>query len=218
MLLKNIDFSYEKKQILHDFSLELPNKGVVIIMGSSGCGKTTLLRIIAGLETIDSGEIISNKVKPSFLFQEDRLLPQLTVEENLLLVQPVGGVEAVERRLKQLGLDEEANSYPDQLSGGMKRRVALARALCYEGDILILDEPLKGLSPEHRRELWPLLRAEGKNKLVLWVCHDEEEACTAGDRVIVFKGPPLRVNQDLSPAESQKAFKNGGVAVAKIAN
>ncbi|NLN82938.1 MAG: ABC transporter ATP-binding protein [Firmicutes bacterium] len=212
MKLKNIDFAYENKQIMKDFNLELPDLGVVIIMGTSGCGKTTLLRLIAGLEELQGGEIESDKTKPSFLFQEDRLLPQLTVEENILLVQPQGGIDEVKLRLEQLGLADESDSYPDSLSGGMKRRVALARALCYDGDVLILDEPLKGLSPEHRRELWPLLIAEGKKRLVLWVCHDDEEACVVGDRIIKFNGPPMKIEFDVSYLDTGDYFEEIAIA------
>jgi len=201
MNLLSVSFTFEKKQVLRDFSLELPDKGIVVIMGRSGCGKTTLLRLIAGLEQPKSGQILNTAKKPAFLFQEDRLLPQLTVWQNLMLIQPLGGTQEVTRRLQQMGLSEEAESYPDQLSGGMKRRVALARALCYEGDVLILDEPLKGLSPEHRRQLWPILMAEGEKRLVLWVSHDNEEAASVADRVIHLAGIPLKVTSDLSRSE-----------------
>jgi len=201
MNLQSVSFTFGKKQVLHDFSLELPDKGIVVIMGRSGCGKTTLLRLIAGLEHPETGQILNATKKTAFLFQEDRLLPQLSVWQNLMLIQPIGGTQEVTRRLQQIGLSDEAESYPDQLSGGMKRRVALARALCYEGDVLILDEPLKGLSPEHRRQLWPILMLEGEKRLVLWVSHDNEEAASVADRVIHLAGIPLKVTFDLSRAE-----------------
>ena len=201
MNLQSVSFTFEKKQVLREFSLELPEKGVVVLMGRSGCGKTTLLRLIAGLEQPEAGRILNPAHKPAFLFQEDRLLPQLSVYQNLMLIRPKEGAQEVNLRLQQMGLSEEAESYPDQLSGGMKRRVALARALCYNGDVLILDEPLKGLSPEHRRQLWPMLMAEGKKRLVLWVSHDTEEAATVADRVVHLAGIPLRVTYDLTRDE-----------------
>lgn len=193
MNLEAVSFTFEKKQVLRDFSLELPEKGVVVLMGRSGSGKTTLLRLIAGLERPEAGRILNPAQKPSFLFQEDRLLPQLNVFQNLMLVQPKGGAVEVQKRLQQVGLAEESQAYPGELSGGMKRRVALARALCYDGDLLILDEPLKGLSPEHRRQLWPILKAEGEKRLVLWVSHDNEEAAAVADRVIHLVGIPLKI-------------------------
>ena len=205
MNLQSVSFTFEKKQVLRDFSLELPERGVVVLMGRSGCGKTTLLRLIAGLERPETGQILNPAQKPAFLFQEDRLLPQLTVYQNLMLIQPKAGSQEVNLRLQQMGLSEEADAFPNQLSGGMKRRVALARALCYNGDVLILDEPLKGLSPEHRRHMWPILMAEGKKRLVLWVSHDNEEAATVADRVVHLAGIPLKVTYDLTRDE----FKTG---------
>lgn len=193
MKLESLSFTYDKRPVLRDFSLSLPNQGVVVIMGHSGCGKTTLLRLIAGLEKAQSGQVLDAAKKPSFLFQEDRLLPQLTVFQNLMLVQPKGGAAEVHKRLQQVGLEEESQAYPGELSGGMKRRVALARALCYDGDVLILDEPLKGLNIEHRRQLWPMLKAEGERRLVLWVSHDEEEAKAVANQVLHLSGFPLKI-------------------------
>lgn len=193
MKLESLSFTYDKRPVLRDFSLSLPNQGVVVIMGHSGCGKTTLLRLIAGLEKAQSGQVLDAAKKPSFLFQEDRLLPQLTVFQNLMLVQPKDGAAEVHKRLQQVGLEEESQAYPGELSGGMKRRVALARALCYDGDVLILDEPLKGLNIEHRRQLWPMLKAEGERRLVLWVSHDEEEAKAVANQVLHLSGFPLKI-------------------------
>lgn len=196
MKLENISFRFGDRSVLEHFNLELPKLGVVVLMGPSGCGKTTLLRLLAGLERADSGTMRDGFQRPAMMFQEDRLLPQLTVLQNILVCRPPGGVMDANKRLQQLGLANEAKTYPGELSGGMKRRLALARALCYDGDVLLLDEPLKGLDEPQRRQLWQVIAAEGSQRLVVWVSHDREEAAEVADRFILLQGPPLQIAED----------------------
>ena len=137
--LVDIHKEFDGKKVLDGISLSVAAGECVCLTGASGCGKTTLLRIAAGLETADSGvRNINAKTKIAVLFQEDRLLPWDTALSNITAV----GVDADRARyfLKRVGLENEADSYPDELSGGMKRRLSLARMLAYGGDLYLFDE------------------------------------------------------------------------------
>ena len=188
--LKHIDFSYGDKPVLKDFSLSLPQKGTVCLFGSSGLGKTTVLRLIAGLETPKKGSIegFENK-RITFVFQEDRLLPWRTAKENVALA--LGNTpEAKEKALavlSSLGLENDADRYPDEMSGGMCRRVAAARALAPESDVILADEPFTGLDEENRRVLAAALREKAKKELVVVVTHSEDEAALLNAEAVYLK-------------------------------
>lgn len=145
--LREVSLALDGKAVLEQLSLHIPADGVTCDRALRR-GKTTLLRLIAGLIRPDAGEITGVPDRPSFLFQEDRLIPWLTARGNVRAVLPPSGGAQADRLLREVGLDADADSYPDALSGGMRRRVALARALAYGGGILLLDEPFKGLDPE----------------------------------------------------------------------
>lgn len=189
--IKNLSFSYkknEKKPIIDNFSHTFPNSGIFVIMGSSGCGKTTLFSLIAGLIKPDSGEIITDARKIVFDFQEPRLLPWLTALQNVNFV--LGGkkdtIVKAEKALSRVGLSDFAGLYPDELSGGMQKRVALARALAYEeeGCILLLDEPFSGVDEESKTKLYEIIKALSQRSLVLLITHDSSEAEKYGDKII----------------------------------
>lgn len=188
--LKHIDFSYGDKLVLKDFSLSLPQKGAVCLFGVSGLGKTTVLRLIAGLEKPKNGSLegFENK-RITFIFQEDRLLPWRTAKENVALA--LGNTtEAKEKALavlSSLGLENDADRYPDEMSGGMCRRVAAARALAPESDIILADEPFTGLDEENRRVLAAALREKAKNELVVVVTHIEDEAALLNAESVYLK-------------------------------
>ena len=153
MLLKDIGIQFQEKNVFSSFTREFGK--YTCLVGPSGKGKTTLLKIIAGLCKPDSGTVENGPERPAFMFQDDLLFPWLTVLENVRIV-----CDDENRALQYLSaveLDREANSYPDKLSGGMKRRVALARALAYDGDMLILDEPFNGMDLPLVQRLLPLL-------------------------------------------------------------
>ncbi len=144
----NVSFSYGKNKVLENFSLEIKNGDKICLFGNSGCGKTTVLRLILGLERASNGEIIIKKsIKPAVVFQENRLLPFKTVLENVSLFAE--NEETAVYHLEALGLKDYLNAYPTSLSGGMKRRVAIARALSSNFDYLILDEAFTGLDNEN---------------------------------------------------------------------
>lgn len=190
--ISNLNKTYESQTVLANFSLSLPDHGIVCLFGRSGCGKTTLLRILAGLVAPDSGTITGLEHKRiSMVFQEDRLLPWLTVAGNVGIVQPEASV--VQYYLRSLQLSDKSRQFPAALSGGMRRRVALARALAYGGDLFILDEPLKGLDKGLKEAIYPHLRDLRQNSLVLMTTHDEGEIAALADQTFYVTGPPLTI-------------------------
>ena len=197
--LEGVRFAYEGKLVVDDFTLALPERGGVCLFGPSGCGKTTALRLLAGLERPDAGRVVGMEGKRvAMMFQEDRLLPWYTLRENLLLgmgkradVEKNGEGDAL-AWLDAVGLAGEAGRRPGELSGGMRRRAALARALARGGDVLMLDEPLKELDDANRQRLVGLIREQARGKLLVLVTHDREVAEALCDTVVLCQGPPLR--------------------------
>ena len=170
---KNVSFSYGEKQILKDFDLKIKKGERLCLFGESGRGKTTVLRLICSLEKPDSGmvNVESRNICP--VFQEDRLLPFLTVEENVLLFSDINNTDYV---LEKLKLKESKNLYPSELSGGMARRTALARALCKNGDIYIFDEPFTGLDTANIAAATELINEFTNGKTVVTVLHEKQYA------------------------------------------
>lgn len=201
--LRNINKAFAGKQILTNFSLSIPEKQILAIVGPSGGGKTTLLRMLAGLETIDSGEIYYNGESLAidelekrnllgFVFQDFQLFPHLSVLENLTL-SPIKTMsmnkEAAEKKarglLEQLGLAGHADAFPFSLSGGQKQRVALARAMMIDPEIIGYDEPTSALDPELRLEVEKLIlqnKERGMTQIV--VTHDLQFAENIADQIL----------------------------------
>lgn len=150
ILITNLSKSYGETVVFRNFSARLPLGETTVITGVSGGGKTTLLRLILGLETPDGGEIAGVPARRAAVFQEDRLCPQLTALENVLLTAGRKKERKARDILARLGLGESLAVPAAELSGGMRRRCALARALCAESDLLVLDEPFKGLDEANR--------------------------------------------------------------------
>lgn len=175
IILSGISKSFGDKIVLRDFSATFPNPGLTAIMGSSGAGKTTLIRILLRLTTPDAGTISGlDSLTPSVVFQENRLFPQLTALQNAEVAGTKG--RSGKYWLTRMGLGDSLSLKPDSLSGGMQRRVAIARALCYGGNFLVLDEPFKGLDIETRASILPIFREVKREKAVLLITHDPEEA------------------------------------------
>lgn len=207
--VENIDKSFildgEKQKVLDDISINVKNGEFVCLIGPSGCGKSTLLRIIAGLMKPDSGSIkINDKAKLSFVFQNFGLFPWLTVEQNIGFGLKMDGKsqqyieKEVRKRISQMGLDGFERKHPKELSGGMKQRVGIARALSVNPDILLLDEPFSALdtftAAKLRQDLLDIWR---ENKLtIVMVSHLVEETVELADKVIVFSSKPGRVKNE----------------------
>lgn len=173
----NLQKSFDGKQVLSGFSARFEDGGHYALMGPSGCGKTTLLNLLMGLQKPDGGEVrMPGGTKLSAVFQEDRLLKQMTAQANVALVSTASRNE-IEALLMELGIDEESLLKPvGTYSGGMKRRVALCRALLAEFDVLFLDEPYKGLDVETRKRVMKIVERYTQGKTVVLVTHDREEA------------------------------------------
>ena len=171
--INSLSKSFGEKKVLYSFTCEMEKGGLYCLMGPSGCGKTTLLRILAGLDTADEGDI-TGIGRVSVLFQEDRLIPHLTALQNVCLTS--GDIKKAEQALVRAGLSESFNVRAKALSGGMARRTALVRALLYESDTLLLDEPFKGLDPETKKTMVCLLKEHLGNRTLVCVTHDAEEA------------------------------------------
>ena len=181
ILITNLSKSYGETVVFRNFSARLPLGETTVITGVSGGGKTTLLRLILGLETPDGGEIAGVPARRAAgrvgaVFQEDRLCPQLTALENVLLISGRKKEREARDMLARLGLGESLAVPAAELSGGMRRRCALARALCAEFDLLVFDEPFKGLDEANRRAAMDAVRAVSDDKTVLLVTHDAAEA------------------------------------------
>ena len=168
---RNVSFSYKEKDIIRNWSFTIPKTGVLCFFGPSGCGKTTIFRLLCGLEKPSKGQMVNLPKKFSVVFQEDRLLPWKTVAENI----EITGQNA-ESVLKLVGLSDVSDEPISSLSGGMARRVAIARAIGYPGDILLLDEPFTGIEEEKIDILAEYILHLAKSIPVLLITHKEEEA------------------------------------------
>ena len=199
--LKNISKKFKDKEILSNFNLKVEENKILAIVGPSGGGKTTLLRMLAGLESIDTGEIIFNgenlplnelekRNLLGFVFQDFQLFPHMTVLENLVIspIQTMGIKKAEAKAIKlleQLGLENHCKSYPHSLSGGQKQRVALARAMMIEPKIIGYDEPTSALDPELRLEVEKLILQNKKLGITqIVVTHDLQFAENIADDIL----------------------------------
>lgn len=185
--LEKVTVTFGEKRVLDRFSLTLPETGITALSGPSGCGKTTLLRVLAGLQRRSAG-VVTVPPRPTLLFQENRLLPWRTVEQHIADVLPRARRGETGRWLALVELEEEARSYPGALSGGMGRRLALARALACGGGLYLLDEPFTGVDAARAARILERVRALGVP--VLLSSH-EAEIVALCDRVIPLAGPPL---------------------------
>ncbi|MBW7901735.1 MAG: ABC transporter ATP-binding protein [Rhodocyclaceae bacterium] len=214
--LSGVDFAYDAAPILSGIDLEIPSGQFVSLLGASGSGKSTLLRLIAGLQRTSRGHLLWNgeaidgpSLERGVVFQDYALFPWLSVVDNVAVAvgkaRPKSGKaerrEEAVARLKQVGLESAVGKYPFELSGGMRQRGAIARALALGSPLLLLDEPFGALDPVNRARLQDLLLAVWESatpkKTIVFVTHDVDEALYLGDRVVILGSTPGRVIADL---------------------
>lgn len=199
--LKNVQKSYlvdgRAFPVLQGINLTLPENTITVILGRSGCGKTTLLRLVGGLEEPDEGEIIFHaEHKTAFVFQESRLMPWLNVWENVRfgLEKKADDRLFIQNIIDMVGLSGFEKAYPSQLSGGMKQRVAIARAFAYEPSFIMMDEPFAALDyftrTQMQRELKRLQEERGAS--ILFVTHSIDEALLLGDKIVMIEDGQIK--------------------------
>ncbi|MBQ3080686.1 MAG: ABC transporter ATP-binding protein [Clostridia bacterium] len=189
IVVKGLGKRFSDKRVLDDFSCLIEGGKVTCLMGESGCGKTTLLRILSGLEDKDAGDVSGiNKKRLAFVFQEDRLIPHLSALENCIL--PLVHKNAKEKgvqALTALGLDKDIHTRVTDLSGGMARRVAIARALIADAETVFMDEPFKGLDEQTRKRVVEYVKKALEGKTALIVTHDSQDASDLNASIIHMK-------------------------------
>lgn len=186
MKIQHLCKSFDGKMVLDHVSLTLESGGTACLMAPSGRGKTTLLRCIAGLETPDSGQITDLPERIAYVFQEDRLCDGFSAVDNIRLVTGKAlGEGEIRRHLEELGLAGSLNQPVRELSGGMRRRVVISRAVCFGADLLLLDEPFKGLDDEARQQTADYILRHRGAAAILCVTHDREDAAALGGADIV---------------------------------
>ena len=169
--VRDLSVKFGEKQVFKDFSVSIPDTGIVLLAGESGIGKTTLLRVLCGLETPEHGTVTGLDGRTvSVVFQEPRLLEHLTALDNVAIVSD--RVKA-ENLLKRLNMEDELHSRSGSLSGGQKQRVSIARAFAFSDDVVLLDEPFTGLDEQNKTRAADLIRTA---KLAIVVTHDAKDA------------------------------------------
>ncbi len=212
--IKGLIKNYDSTEVFVGLNLTVKSNKVTVIMGASGSGKTTLLNCIAGLTPYD-GEI-SGVNGASFVFQEDRLVPFMSVYENLdfTLQKSVNKAERKEKILamiESVGLEDKINSVPDELSGGQKKRVSLARAFLSDSNLILMDEPLNSLDLGLKIKIAQLIETltEKYNKTVIFVTHDIDEALTIADEIVVIgNGGTLYSHVFISPSKNRNTLSD----------
>ena len=183
MKINNLTKKFGKKIVFNNVCLDFVDNGVTYVMGESGSGKTTVLRILAGLDKDFKGEIDTVSSKISYIFQEPRLFSNLSVYDNVKIVSDTSKYD-VYGLLKVVELEKEANDLPSSLSGGMKMRLNLVRAIYYDADLVLMDEPFSALDDELKERILPQIFELLKNKTVIIVSHNFDEAKKYGDKII----------------------------------
>lgn len=177
IIIKNLSKSFGDKRVLEGFDLTVPDGGICCIMGESGCGKSTLIKLIMGIYAPDGGEIAGVPGKIAAVFQEDRLCEDFSALTNVRITAARGVTSArISEEFRALGLDGNEKTPARQLSGGMRRRVALIRAFMADAPLIILDEPFTGLDPDNRALAIDYVRARRAGKTIILVTHDASDA------------------------------------------
>ncbi|MFA6940741.1 MAG: ABC transporter ATP-binding protein [Clostridiaceae bacterium] len=210
--LSDVVLSYGNLKVFEQFNLNCDKRQFICLFGPSGVGKTSILNMLARIKKPDSGQVKSDDRRLAYVFQEPRLIPWLTVEQNLQIGLYKFGLGSHERDqcvkslLPLLGLAEFGGYYPGQLSGGMKQRVSLGRAFIIQPDLLLLDEPFNGLDENLKKDMQELLISLEKwhTCTTVMVTHDAVEAIRLSDRIVVVEGRPCRIISDIYPEPGQR--------------
>ena len=209
--IKNINKSFNNLEVLKDISLNFKEEEITCILGPSGCGKSTLLNIITGIITDYNGEVVGfNNKEISFIFQEDRLVPWLTLYDNIRLVLKDKYSDGqINKRIYEYlyltGIEDYMYYYPSSLSGGMKQRASIARALAFGGDLIIMDEPFKSLDIKSKLQILKDFKeiAQKAKSTVIFVTHDIDEAIEIGDSIYLLSDKPTYIKKTWSNLDQE---------------
>ncbi|MDU5105523.1 ABC transporter ATP-binding protein [Clostridium sp.] len=204
-------YTVEKEEIkvLDGINLDIHENKITVILGRSGCGKTTLLRLVAGLMKPDEGEIKETDInRKAYVFQEDRLMPWLNVKKNITFGIEKKNIneEKINDIIETVGLEKFNSAYPNQLSGGMKQRVSIARAFAYEPDFIMMDEPFSALDYFTREQMQKeLIKIHNKrNCPILFVTHSIDEALVLGDKIVVLEKGKVKSQYEMDEKNKER--------------
>ena len=205
----SVSVKYNEHEVIKNLSFSLKKGEVIALLGPSGCGKTTILNITSGLLAETAGKVSVHTKKFGYVFQEPRLLPWRTVIDNILFVMKEKDRKVKQKQtneiLKMVGLDHVANDYPSKLSGGMKQRVSIARALAADPQIILMDEPFSALDPKLKNELQEdVIKLIDKNQIgIIYVTHDPLEAIKLADRILVLSSQGCSIKYEMNIERSR---------------
>ena len=200
-LSKHFFINDKRIDVLKELNLTIKKDKITVILGRSGCGKTTLLRLIAGLESVSLGEInFKEQAKIGFVFQEPRLMPFLNVYENIVFALKKHEIDEVkiDRFISMIGLNDFKFAAVSQLSGGMSSRVSLARVLAYEANLILMDEPFAALDAFTRASMQAEILKLQAGKTIIFVTHNVDEALYLADEIILLEKGGMKSSYDLS--------------------